>query len=307
MFLQGPGALQYNDRMTLADDTRGFEHRMIETNGIKLHVVVGGGGPLVLLLHGFPECWATWRHVLQPLKDAGFTVAAADLRGFNLSDKPKEVGDYAMDHVAGDIVGLIRALGFQKAHVVGHDWGGVVGWQLAHTRDDVVDKLVIINAPHPRLFTKRLRSPRQLALAYYMFFFQIPVVAERALSRDGFQVIENMMKYQPRKKGAFDDEDIRVYKEAMGQPGALTSSLSYYRASFREVLKRRKPDAKPVIERPVLVLWGLEDKALPPENLEGLDTIAKDLRVVRVPGCSHWMQHDDPQVIVDEVVRFVRT
>lgn len=295
--------------MALADDTRGYEHRIVETNGIKLHVVVGGGGPLLLLLHGFPECWATWRHVMQPLKDAGFTVAVPDLRGFNLSDKPKEVGDYVLDHVVSDLVGLIQALGFQKAHVVGHDWGGAAAWHLAQTRDDVLDKLIIINAPHPALFMKRLkRSPTQVKLAYYMFFFQLPVLPERALTRGGFKVLENMMKHQPSKQGAFDAEDVRVYKDAMGQPGAVTSSLNWYRASFREgVMGRKSKNAiKRVIERPTLVLWGVDDKALPTENLEGLESVTTDLRVVRIPACSHWVQHDAPAVIVDEVVRFLR-
>jgi epoxide hydrolase 4 len=295
--------------MTLADDTRGFEHRFIETNGVKLHVLVGGGGPLVLLLHGWPECWATWRHLLQPLKDAGFTVAAPDLRGFNLSEKPSGVSEYTMDKVSADVVGLIKALGFQKAHVIAHDWGGAVAWYLAQTRDDVVDKLVIANCPHPELFVKRLRKhPSQLKATYYMFVFQVPVVAEKLIERNGFDVLGKMMKYQPKKRGAFDDEDVRVYKEAMGQPGAVTSSLNYYRASFRESFSRpARPDGwKNVVERPTLVLWGMNDPALPPENLDGLDKVVKNLHVVRIPECSHWVQHDKPEVMLDESVRFLR-
>lgn len=295
--------------MTLADDTRGFEHRMIDANGLKLHVVVGGGGPLVLLLHGWPECWATWRHVLQPLKAAGFTVAAPDLRGFNLSEKPSDVADYTMDKVIEDHAALIRALGFQKAHVIGHDWGGASAWHLAQKRDDVLDKLVIVNTPHPALFLKRLRkSPSQLKASYYMFVFQVPVVAEKLLERNGFQVLENVMKYQPKKKGAYDEEDIRVYKEALGQPGATTSTLNWYRASFRQSFKKLDGTGlKRVIERPTLVLWGLDDEAVPPGNLDGMETVAKEIRIVRIPDCSHWVQHDKPEVIVDEAVRFFRS
>jgi pimeloyl-ACP methyl ester carboxylesterase len=296
--------------LTLADDTRGFEHRFIDVNGVKLHVLVGGGGPLVVLLHGWPECWATWRHLLQPLKDAGFTVAAPDLRGFNLSDKPDGVSEYTMAKVSADVVGLIKVLGFQKAHIIAHDWGGAVAWYLAQTRDDVVDKLVIANCPHPDLFRKRLAStPSQLKASYYMFVFQVPVLAEKLLERNGFDALGKMMKYQPKKRGAFDEEDVRVYKEAMGQPGAVTSSLNYYRASFRETFQRNKqrPDGwKNVIERPVLLLWGMNDDALPPENIKGHDAVARDLRVVRIDDCSHWVQHDKPDVMLDESVRFFR-
>lgn len=298
--------------MSLADDTRGFEHRFIDANGVKLHVVVGGGGPLVMLLHGWPECWATWRHVLQPLKDAGFTVAACDLRGFNLSEKPPEVSDYKTSTVCEDIAALIKTLGFQKAHVIGHDWGGAVAWRLAQQRDDVVDKLVVINCPHPGLFAKRLaRSPKQLKSSYYMFVFQVPWLAEKLLSRDDFQVLVNMMRYQPKKKGAFDDEDVRVFKEAMGQPGAVTSSLNYYRAAFREAVKGKQGKqgngaARKIVERPTMILWGMDDAALNPEALDGHENVARDLKIVRLESCSHWVQHDKPEAIVEESVKFFR-
>jgi pimeloyl-ACP methyl ester carboxylesterase len=292
--------------MTIESDTEGFEHRFIETNGIKLHVVVGGSGPLVMLLHGWPEFWATWRHVMRPLRDAGFTVCAPDLRGFNLSDKPKNVSEYSLDHSVGDVVGIIKALGHEKAHVIGHDWGGALAWQLAQTRDDVIDKLVIMNAPHPRLFVKRLRKLDQLRRAYYMFVFQVPVVAEKLVSADDFRPIKNVLKYQPRRKGAFDDEDMRVYKEAIKQPGALTGGLSWYRAAFRQALRGQGMPSKRVIERPTLILWGLSDEALPPENLDGLERVVRELRIVRIADCSHWVQHERPDLVVEESLKHFR-
>ncbi len=296
--------------MTLADDTSGCAHRFVLTNGVRLHVLVGGAGPLVVLLHGFPECWATWRHVVGPLIAAGYTIAAPDLRGYNLSDKPPRVADYRVEHVADDIVGLVHALGFQTAHVVGHDWGGAVAWHMGQRHDAVLDKLVIVNSPHPGLFTKRLRSSlQQLRRSYYMFLFQVPVIAERTLSRDRFAVLRTIMKHQPKRPGAFDDEDAAVYQEAMAQPGAVTGALNYYRAGLRaglrDALAGRAPARDGVVLRPLLVVWGMDDVALLPENLDGLDRVAGDLRIVRLTDCSHWVQHDAPERLVEETLRFL--
>jgi pimeloyl-ACP methyl ester carboxylesterase len=287
--------------MTMADDTQDFEHRVVETNAIKLHVVGGGSGPLVVMLHGWPECWATWRHVMGPIKKAGFTVAVPDMRGFNDSDKPAKVADYRTEHVAADIVGLVRSLGFERAHVVGHDWGGVVAWHIGQHMSDVLDKLVVINAPLMPLFAKRLFTLDQLRRSYYMFLFQLPVIPERLVSADGFRPVRNLLKHQPRKRDAFDDDDRRVYVEAIAKPGALTGGLNYYRAAFRAVVSGDKPSTAHVT-RPTLVLWGLDDVSLPPTNLDGIDRFVDDLRVVRIPNCSHWVQHDAPDVIVQEAL-----
>jgi pimeloyl-ACP methyl ester carboxylesterase len=296
--------------MSIESDTEGFEHRYVDTNGIKLHVVVGGSGPLIVLLHGWPEHWATWRHVMKPLRDAGFTVAAPDLRGFNLSDKPKAVSAYSLDFVIEDVAGLIKALGHERAHVVGHDWGGATAWHLAQHRDDVVDKLVIVSCPHPKLFEKRLRSSlEQLRASYYMFVFQLPRLPERMISRDDFRPIRGIMRHQPRRQGAFDDEDMRAYRDALAQPGALTAGLNYYRASFREALRGRRPKSptfKRVVERPTLVLWAMNDEALPPGNLDGLESLVRELRLVKIDDCSHWVQHDKPDVIVAETLRHIQ-
>jgi pimeloyl-ACP methyl ester carboxylesterase len=287
--------------MSFGDDVAGFDHATVNVNGTALHVVVGGKGPLVVLLHGWPESWMTWRHVMKPLKDAGFTVAAPDLRGFGDSEKPRNVADYELDKVALDVVGLVRALGFERAHIIGHDWGGSTAWHLAQHHDEIIDKLVVMNAPHPAIFAKRLRSFDQIKRAYYMFVFQVPVVAERLVSANDFKPLRNIMKYQPAKPGAFDDEDIKLYLEQMKKPGALTAGLNYYRAQARMLARGRVPKPKkPVIDRPTLVLWGMSDQVLVPANLDGIERYISDLRLVKIDQCSHWVQHDAPEVIVKE-------
>lgn len=300
--------------MTLVDDTRGFVHRFVATNGLRLHVVTnlttGPRGPLVLLLHGFPECWATWRHVLQPLARAGFTVCAPDLRGFNTSDKPARVDDYRVERSVEDMEGLIHALGFSRAHVVGHDWGGLVAWHMAQRRPELVDRLVVINAPHPAIFMRRLRSGEQLFSSAYALLFQIPGVSELALRAGDFRVLEDIFRRQPKRPRAYDDEDIAVMKDALRQHGALTAALRWYRASLRQALRGGKRGASRslllrTIQHPTLIVWGLDDPALPPENLDGIRELVRELRLVTIPQCSHWVTHDAPEILIEELLAFL--
>lgn len=300
--------------MTLVEDTRGFVHRFVHTDGVRLHVVTnaGGGtrGPLVLLLHGFPECWATWRHVFQPLARAGFTVCAPDLRGFNTSDKPRRLEDYRVAASVDDMAGLLRELGFSHAHVVGHDWGGAVAWQMAQRRPDLVDRLVIINAPHPATFLRRMRSGEQLFASAYAFLFQIPGVSELALRARDFRIIEDIFRRQPKRPAAYDEEDIAVMKDALRQHGALTAGLRWYRAALRQALRGRAKSGENAslyrtIHQPTLVVWGLDDPALPPENLDGLREQVRELRLVTIPQCSHWVTHDAPEILIEEMLAFL--
>jgi epoxide hydrolase 4 len=297
--------------MALADDIAGLEHRFIDTNGIRLHAAIGGKehGPLVVMLHGFPEIWLSWRHQFQPLMSAGFRVVAVDMRGYNTSDKPKRVSDYRVGALVEDIAGVIRALGRDKAHLVSHDWGGVVSWHFAHRHSELLDKLVVLNCPHPTMFLKRMRNPDQALRMYYAGFFQLPMIPERTIAKNDFSVLRNIFKYQPKTPGAYDADDIRAYIDAFKQPGALTAALNYYRAMGRSLLvpRRRKSDTsiKRIIDRPTMVLWGLDDKVLPPECLDGLDKMVAKLHIVRIPNCSHWVAHDAPDIVTRELVRFL--
>ena len=166
------------------DESRLRHERVTAGGGVTLHVVrAGAEGPAVVLLHGFPEFWYSWRHQIDPLVDAGFSVVAPDLRGYNLSDRPREVGAYRLDHLVEDVAAVMRATGRARAHVVGHDWGGVIAWALAGAHPELVDKLVIMNAPHARSYVETVRrSLRQMLRSWYVLFFQLPLLPERALA-----------------------------------------------------------------------------------------------------------------------------
>ncbi len=226
-------------------------------NGVRLHYVESGNGPLVLLLHGFPEFWYSWREQIPALAAAGYHVVAPDMRGYNASEKPHGVDAYRTDELVADVTGLIDHFGEENAHVVGHDWGGAVAWQVGIERPERVDKLAVLNAPHPVRFREVLRTPSQLKRSWYMFFFQLPWLPERFLSARGYESIENIFRDSAKNPEAFDEEDVRRYVEAAAQPGALTGSINYYRALFREnvpaelrsilrgdegVLRRVRPD-----------------------------------------------------------------
>ncbi len=294
------------ETMTIAEDTAGFEHRFVEVNGIKLHVVVGGTGPLVLLLHGWPEFWGTWRHVMKPLRDAGFTVAAPDLRGFNLSDKPTDVRAYKLEHVAADITDLVRVLGFERAHVIGHDWGGAAAWELAQNPPPFLDKVVVLNAMHAGLFEKRLKSSfEQMRASYYMFLFQVPWLSEKTLTRSDFKVIRDLIRTGALRPNAVDDEYVQACRDAIAQPGAVTAGLNYYRAAFQHQTPRTSK-AIEKIRTPMLLLWGMNDVALPSGNLDGIEDYVENLTVHRIENCSHWVTREVPELVVERSLEFFR-
>ena len=269
-----------------------------ELGEIRLHYVEAGEGPLVVLLHGFPEFWYSWRHQIEPLAAAGLRVVAPDLRGYNLSSKPSGVAAYDLGPVAADIRDLIAERGAQRACVAGHDWGGAVAWATAMEHPEVVERLAILNAPHPRRFLEALRRPRQFAKSWYMGFFQLPWVPERVATR----MFRYGFEHDPRP-GAFTAEDIARYEEAWSQPGALTASLNYYRALSRQTPWGFERRIKP-IEAPTRMIWGTRDRFLGPELAEPHRSDVPNLeRVVRLD-TSHWVQHDAPGQVADLLAGF---
>ncbi|HEX6800131.1 MAG TPA: alpha/beta hydrolase [Ktedonobacterales bacterium] len=263
-----------------------------ETNGTRLHYVAAGtSGPLLLLLHGFPEFWYSWRAQI-PVLARHFRVVAPDLRGYNLSDTP--AGGYDIASLVEDVRGLIAALGEREAHVVGHDWGGVIAWALAIRAPDAVRRLAIVNAPHPGPFLRALRSPGQLRRSSYIGFFQMRGLAERIIARDDYAVIRRTFRAADRGRAWLADEDIERFVTAIARPGALSAALEYYRrlmlpAALRQISPLR------VIEAPTLVLWGELDIALGTGLLDGLDRWVRDLRVVRFPTAGHWLNQQEPE------------
>lgn len=283
------------------------EHRRVavgpdaDGRSVSLHVALAGParGKPVILLHGFPEFWWSWRYQVLPLVEAGFRVIAPDMRGYNTSDKPTGVRAYRIANLASDVAGLVQALGYQRTHLVAHDWGGVVAWSVAASRPEVVDRLVILNAPHPTVYLRELRQWSQLKKSWYVFAFQLPWVAERRLREPGTLV--RTFRGWSRRREHFDDATIARYLEAVRQPGAATSMVNYYRALFRE---RPRP-LGPIVAK-TLVIWGMDDRALGLGLLVGLGPHVRDLRIERIRGASHWVAQDAPERVNALLVDFLR-
>jgi len=287
----------------------GWTHNEGVVNGVRLHWVEQGSGPLVVLLHGFPEFWWGWHRQVPPLAAAGFRVVAPDMRGYNLSGKPKGAANYRASTLVQDVVSLVRHLGEARAHVAGHDWGGVVAWRLALRHPERVDRLVIANAPHPAVFSRELKRPRQLFRSWYAMFFQLPLLPELVFRANGYAMLERIFRDGPARPGAFSDEDIRRYKEAMSRPGALTAMLNYYRSFARTLGHRGAAGGAPAtdtVTRPTLVIWGERDTALNLHNLDGLERYVPDLRIERIPDASHWVLADAPDRVSERMIRFLR-
>ncbi|MDE3096695.1 MAG: alpha/beta hydrolase [Chloroflexota bacterium] len=277
-------------------------HRFVEANGIRFHVVEQGTGPLVLLLHGFPEFWYSWRHQLPALAGAGFHAVAPDLRGYNLTDKPAH--GYRIEELVEDVVELAHALGEGRAHVVGHDWGGIIAWQSAWRRPEFVRSLVTMNAPHPAAFARYLlRSPRQMLQSSYMLFFQAPGLAEWALTRRNAAAIASALRRSARHPEVFTAADIEAYRAAFLRPGVARCSLAYYRQAFRQRWQAL-PDSP--IETPTLVLWGQDDPVLRRQMNDRLGEWVKNITIRLILDCGHWTQQEQPDVVSHEVIGWLR-
>lgn len=280
-----------------------IEGRFVEVQpGVRLHYASCGDAtkPLMLMLHGFPEYWGAWRHVMPAFAD-DFHVVAPDLRGYNLSDKPAGIDAYAIDTVADDIAGVIEAEGGDQAMVAGHDWGGLAAWLLAMRRPELVERLAVLNTPHPARFTRRLLvSPQQMARSSYMFAFQLPWLPERLFRARDFSLARQTFRYDPYRVDAFTDADLDCYVDAWEQPGALAGSLNYYRAATRHGARALAGSMRR-IEQPVLVIWGDRDRYLLRDLAEPDPELVPNAEVVHISHASHWIQHDEP----DEVNRLL--
>jgi len=268
-----------------------------ELSEVRLHYVEEGEGPLVVLLHGFPEAWFGWRFQIPALAQAGFRVVAPDLRGFNLSSKPKGVSAYELQHVAFDIKELIESLGESSARVAGHDWGGAAAWELAMRHPEVVERLAILNSPHPLRFRSALRNRHQLKKSWYFGVFQLPWVPEQLLPRDNWAGLKQGFAKDARP-GTFTPEDAARYVEAWEQPGAASASVNYYRAAVR----RRGAKFLP-IAAPTLVLWGDRDRYLVPELAEPDPVDVPNARVEHFDA-SHWLHHDEADAVNRRLASF---
>lgn len=291
-----------------------MQHAYAAVNGIRLHYVATApraAAPLILFVHGFPEFWYAWKEQLAEFGKDHHAVAP-DLRGFNLSDKPADVNQYRAPFLMEDIRALIGHLGHRRCVLVAHDWGGAVAWNLAAALPDYVEKLVIINSPHPALFARELTSnPAQQAASAYMNFFCTPG-AEAALAANGFALLGKALEWG-RKDDPFTAEDKRAYLEAWAQPGALTASLNYYRVTPLRPPRERDPGAAALprgqlaltVRVPTLVIWGEADTVLLPGLLDGLESYVPDLTVTRVARAGHWIVHEHPRLVSQAIRDFL--
>jgi epoxide hydrolase 4 len=281
-----------------------LRHGYADLETVRLHYVEAGEGPLVVLLHGFPEFWYGWRRQIEPLAQAGFRVVAPDMRGYNLSGKPSAVADYSADRLAGDVRDLIaeRGGGAEGARLAGHDWGGAVAWATAIRHPAAVARLAILNLPHPRRMFEGLRTWRQLRRSWYMLAFQLPGASERALRARRFAALRR--GFADARPGAFAVSDLDRYVEAWSQPGALTGMLNYYRAALRPgTSSRGAPMA--AVQAPTLIIWGERDRFLGAELAEPHpEDVPRLERVVRIPGASHWVAVDEPELVNRLLVEF---
>jgi len=266
----------------------------------RLHYVEAGDGPLIVLLHGFPEFWYGWRLQIVPLAAAGFRVVAPDMRGYNLSSKPDGIAAYAADKVAEDIRGLIGERGCTSAFVAGHDWGGSVAWSLAMNHPEVVERLAILDAAHPRSLAKGLQHPSQLSKSWYFFFFALPDLPERVVRSDRFRFLQRFLR---DARPPYTSEEMDRYVEAWSQPGALKGMIDYYRCSVRPPKGAKQTIG--TVSAPTLVIWGENDGYLGPGVREPDRADVPNLeRVEQIPDASHWVHHDQAETVNRALIKF---
>lgn len=273
-----------------------IEHeRVAGDGGVTLHVARAGpaDGVPVVLLHGFPENWQSWRHQLPALGKAGFNALAPDLRGYNLSDRPRDRAAYHLRHLVADIAAIVRARPAQRAHIVGHDWGGVIAWTLTGMHPELVDRLAIINAPHMAIYLRKMWRPPQIFRSWYLLLFRVPGLAEWALSAGNFRALRDMFGRYPSRQ-AFPAEIVESFIQALSPPGALTAALEFYRANLASDGAALARSARIPVE--TLVIWGERDPALSTTLLDGLERVAPRVRVHRLPDVSHWVQNEVPEL-----------
>jgi epoxide hydrolase 4 len=284
-----------------------------EVNGVRLHYMTAGQGKLIMFLHGFPEFWYEWKKQLAHFS-RDYQAVAPDMRGYNLSSKPADVAHYGLKVLVEDVRALADHLGHERFVLAGHDWGGVVAWGFAAAHPERLEKLIIINAPHPAVFDRELRqNPAQQQASQYMLVFRTPA-AEQMLAAGNFFALDQALLEPGLQQGYFAAEDREAYLQAWAQPGALTGGLNYYRAAHAG--PPAGPEQPPEelaaqlqalrIEVPTLVIWGERDPYLLAGNLDGLEQFVPELTVCRVPDGSHWVIHEKPELINSFIHKFMQ-
>jgi pimeloyl-ACP methyl ester carboxylesterase len=287
-----------------------IETLILTANGIGFHALADGpaDGPLVLLLHGFPELGRSWRHQLPALGGAGYRAVAPDLRGYG---KTELHGPFDLPTLVDDAVGLVAALDRERAVVVGHDWGGAVAWSVAAQRPNVVEKLVVLNCPPPQEVARAIiRSPAQLRRSWYVFFFQLPWLPERRMAANGAEVVARALIGGSHRREAWPREELEAYRVAFARPGRAKAAIDWYRAAFRRSLRPRRRRDRATVTAPTLVLWGAEDRFLAgnlasPERLRPALSDGNVPTVVLIEDAGHFVQNEAPERVNAELLRWL--
>ena len=292
-----------------------FQSRFAEVNGIRMHYAIAGQGKLIMFVHGFPEFWYEWEKQLVEF-GRDYQAVAPDMRGYNLSSKPADIEKYHVNDLIEDLRALAQYLGHEKFIMVAHDWGGAVAWTAAMRHPEMLEKLIIINSPHPAVFARELlNNPDQQKASQYMLLLR-SADAERVLSENNFTVLMDVL-VQFGSKWEMSEEDRSKYIDAWSQPGALTGSLNYYRASplYPPTLETdeeligsilNSPKEMFEVKVPTLVIWGEQDQALLTGNLDGLEEYIEDLTVKRIPDGTHWVIHEQPELVNSLIRDFIK-
>lgn len=281
-----------------------METLLIQNGNIRLHTTVAGPahGPVVVLLHGFPEFWYGWRRQVEPLVTAGFRVIVPDQRGYNLSSKPSRVASYALPELVSDVIAIADHFGQDKILLAGHDWGAAVAWSTALLHPHRIAKLAVLNVPHPSVMRKFISAnPRQLLRSWYMFFFQLPWLPEALFSAGNFRIGARSLLRSSRK-GTFSEEDLAQYRAAWSQPGALTAMINWYRALFRV----RAKFSDKMVRVPTRILWGERDAFLLAEMAQESLRYCTNAELFTFANATHWLQHEEPARVSELLIDFFR-
>jgi epoxide hydrolase 4 len=281
-----------------------LEDLTFQNGAVTLHAVAAGrkNGPVVLLLHGFPEFWYSWHKQIDPLAAAGFRVIVPDQRGYNLSSKPSGVKSYALKELVSDILAIADQLGQRRIFLAGHDWGAAVAWSVALLHPDRVAKLAILNVPHPSVMWRYLmKNRRQLRKSWYMFFFQLPFLPEAFFAARNFRngVASLVRSSRP---GTFSGDDLAQYRAAWSQPGALAAMVNWYRAAFRH----RTPFPDRTVRVPTRILWGVRDAFLMAEMAQESLRYCALAELIIFSDATHWLQHEEPARVSELLIDFFR-
>ena len=283
------------------------QHIDVLTNGITLHTIQAGpkDGPLLIFLHGFPEFWYCWHRQIDFFAEKGFRVMVPDQRGYNTSSKPSGISPYRVDFIARDTIGLIEYAGRRKACIVGHDWGGATAWWLGQRYPSWVEKLAVLNCPHPSVMREHLyNNQAQRKKSWYIFYYQLPWLPEWTMSRKDWEFSRKALQFTS-VRGTFSEDEMSKYVEAWSQPGALTAMLNWYRASI-QLLKGRQKNRHPLgkIEVPTLLLWGVKDRFLDREMAQPSIERCTKGEVIYLDEATHWLQHEEPETVNPLLLEF---